>query len=124
MMKKTLTMIMVVAFIVALIGGAAYAWKGAGYSGYGCPAYTSVDPQKAQNFYNDTLPLRQKQLQLRGELMQLYAQPNPDWNAISQKKQEMAKVMTEFQKKAQEYGIGYGPGFGRMHGFGNCGKCW
>ncbi|MEN2994172.1 MAG: hypothetical protein ABDH19_02340 [Thermodesulfovibrio sp.] len=122
-MKKTITMIIVAVFLVALLGGGAYAWKGAGV-GYGCPGYASFDPQKIQKFYNDTLSLRQKKLQLRGELMQLYAQPNPDWNAISQKKQEIAKIMTEIQKKAYEYGIGYFPRFGRMHGFGNCGRCW
>lgn len=125
-MKKTVTMITVTLFLVALLGGVAYAWRGAGfgYGPYGCPGYTSVDPQKLQKFYNDTFSLRQKKLQLRGELMQLYAQPNPDWNAISQKKQEIAKIMTEIQKKAHEYGIGYASGFGRMHGFGNCGRCW
>ncbi len=125
-MKKTLTVLMVVAFVVALIGASAYAWKGAGHGeyAYNCLGYNAVDPEKAQKFYNETATLRQKHLQLRGELMQLYAQPNPDWNAISQKRQEIAKVMTEFQKKAQDYGIKYGYGFGRMHGFGNCGKCW
>ena len=111
-MKKTITALMVVAMAVILIGGAAYAWRGGG-PGYGanCPAYGSVDPQKAQKFYNDTLPLRQKQLQLRGELAQLYSQPNPDWNAIRQKEQERAQIRTEMQKKAHEYGLPYA---GRM----------
>lgn len=110
-MKKTITALMVVAMAVILIGGAAYAWKGGG-TGYGanCPAYGSVDPEKAQKFYNDTLPLRQKQLQLRGELAQLYSQPNPDWNAITKKQQEMVQLRIEMQKKAHEYGLPYGGG--------------
>jgi zinc resistance-associated protein len=49
--------------------------------------------------------LRQKQLQLRGELAQLYGQPNRDWNVITKKQQEMVQLRTEMQKKAQEYGL-------------------
>lgn len=118
-MKKTVTLLMVVAIAFVLVGGVAYAWKGGGFGGYGgnCPFYGSVAPEKAQRFYNDTLPLRQKHLQLRGELMQLYAQPNPDWNAISKKQQEMLQLRTEMQKRAYESGI---PFSGRMnsHRFG------
>lgn len=123
-MRKAIIIILVTLFAVTLIGASAYAGKGGGFGGYAgnCPLYGSVNSEKAQKFYNDTLSLRQKQLQLRGELMQLYAQPNPDWNAISQKKQEMAKIMTEFQKKAHEHGFPYG--YGRMQGFGNCPRCW
>lgn len=123
-MRKMTIIALVTLLAVTLIGASAYAWKGGGFGGYSgnCPIYGAVEPEKAQKFYNDTLPLRQQQLQLKGELMQLYAQPNPDWNAISQKRQEMAKLMTEIQKKAQEYGLGYG--FGRMQGFGNCPRCW
>ncbi|WP_353684134.1 hypothetical protein V4D30_09695 [Thermodesulfovibrio sp. 3907-1M] len=126
-MRKTLIIALVALFAVALVG-AAYAWRGGGpgYGGYGynCPGYANVDPEKAQKFYNDTASLRQKMLQLRGELAQLYAQPNPDWNAIGKKQQELTQLRVEMKKKAQEYGTGYGYGFGRMQGFGNCGRCW
>lgn len=123
-MRKTLIIAMVALFTVALIGSAAYAWRGGGPGyGFNYPAYSSVDPEKAQKFYNDTASLRQKMLQLRGELAQLYAQPNPDWNAIAKKQQEMTQLRVEMQKKAQEYGFGYGRGFGRG-GYGNCGRCW
>lgn len=129
-MKKTMMIAIVALFVMGLIATTSYAWKGAGPGsggyGYNCPAYGSVDPEKAQKFYNDTTPLRQKMLQLRGELAQLFAQQNPDWDAISQKRQEMAKLKTELQKKAHEYGFGYGYGFGRMgHGGCRCGQgCW
>lgn len=129
-MKKTMMIAIVALFVMGLIATTSYAWKGAGPGsggyGYNCQAYGSVDPEKAQKFYNDTTPLRQKMLQLRGELAQLFAQQNPDWDAISQKRQEMAKLKTELQKKAHEYGFGYGYGFGRMgHGGYRCGQgCW
>lgn len=111
-MKKTFIIAVTALFVLGVIGSAAYAWRGGGpgYGGYACPVYNNVDPQKAQNFYTETLPLRQKQIQLRGELAQLYAQPNPDWNAITKKKQEMVQLRTEMQKKAQEYGLHYGCG--------------
>jgi zinc resistance-associated protein len=112
-MKKIFIIAVTALFALAIIGGAAYAWRGGGSGyggGYACPAYNNVDPQKAQKFYNDTLPLRQKQLQLRGELAQLYGQPNRDWNVITKKQQEMVQLRTEMQKKAQEYGLPYGCG--------------
>lgn len=121
-MRKIVLLAMAVLILAATFVGSSYAFKGAGYGAYNCPSYGAVDPEKAQKFYNDTASLRQKQLQLRGELMQLYAQPNPDWNAITKKQQEMAQIRTELQKKAREYGFGYG--YGRMGGFGNCGRCW
>lgn len=109
-MKKTVTLLMVVVSAFVLFGSVSYAWKGGGFSGYGgnCAVYGSVASEKAQSFYNDTLSLRQRHLQLRGELMQLYAQPNPDWNAISKIRQEMLKLRTEIQKRAYEYGIPFG----------------
>ncbi|GAB6183489.1 hypothetical protein [Thermodesulfovibrio hydrogeniphilus] len=120
-MKKLSITILSVLVVFIMIGASAYAWKGGGpgYGGQGCPCYSSVDPAKAQQFYNDTTPIRQKMLQLRGELMQLYAQPNPDWNAISKKQQEMVQVRTELQKRAHEYGLPYG-----KMGMHRCGRGW
>lgn len=114
-MRKIVIIAVVALFTVVLIGASAHAWKGKG-AGYGCLCY-SVDPAKTQKFYSDTLPLRQKMLQLRGELSQLFVQPNPDWNAITKKKQEMVQLKTEMQRKAQEYGLPYG-GIMRMQRFG------
>ncbi|MGC8937518.1 MAG: hypothetical protein ACP5KH_00815 [Thermodesulfovibrio sp.] len=123
-MRKKLIIALVALFAVVLVGTTSYAWRGGGpgYGGYGynCPGYANVDPEKAQKFYNDTASLRQKMFQLRGEIAQLYAQPNPDWNAIGKKQQELTQLRLEMQKKAQQYGYG----FGRMQGFGNCRRCW
>ncbi|MEJ5227453.1 hypothetical protein [Thermodesulfovibrio sp.] len=115
-MKKVILTFLIAVVSFSLLGGSAYAWRGgAGGYGGGCPmyGYSYVDPEKAQRFYNDTSSLRQKQLQLRGELMQLYAQPNPDWKAIEKKHQEMAQIRTEMQKRAQEHGLPYIGNFGR-----------
>ncbi len=112
-MRKTMTLLMAIAIVFVLIGGVAYGWKGGGWVGSG-PYYASVDPAKAQKFYNDTLPLRQKQLQIRSELMQLYGQPNPNWDAIAKKQQEMLQIRNEIQKRAYEYGLPYGRGMKRF----------
>jgi len=53
-MKKTMMIAIVALFVMGLIATTSYAWKGAGPGsggyGYNCPAYGSVDPEKAQNF--------------------------------------------------------------------------
>lgn len=115
-MKKFFLVGIIALITFTLIGTSVYAWRGSsGVGGAGCPMYGSIDPEKAQKFYNDTLPLRQKQLQLRSELMHLYAQPAPDWNAIGKKQQEMTQLRTEMQRRAHEQGIPY---------FGKFGKRW
>lgn len=118
-MKKTIIIAVIMLFTFGIIGGAAYAWRGGGYGyngAFGYPCYTAVDPEKAQKFYTDTVSQRQRMLQLRGELAQLYAQPNPDWNAITKKQQEMVQLRTEMQKKAQQYGLPYyGMGMKKFH---------
>lgn len=119
-MKKILVKSLAVLAGVATLTGSAMAWRGMGMGmgpcgGYGYyPLAVQQDPQqmqKFQSFLNETLPLRQKMLQLRGELMQLYAQPNIDWDAVTRKRQEMVRIQTEIQKRARNYGLPYfGPG--------------
>jgi len=69
-MKKTFIIAILALFVLGIIGGTAYAWRGGGpgYGGYACPVYKNVDPQKAQNFYNDTLPLRKNNFSLKENL--------------------------------------------------------
>jgi hypothetical protein len=119
-----------VVVMVAVVVTAAFAF-GPGYgrgmgAGYGtCPAAGTVTPEQSQKFakfQTDILPLKQKMLQLRTDLMTLRAQTPRDWNAISAKRKEMVDVRTEIQKRSAESGFGgrcsacgYGSGhMGRM----------
>lgn len=116
-MKRIAILTLAALISLGVLGVSAYAWKGSGFGGYGgvCPTYGYLDSEKLQKFYNDTLPLRQKQLQLRGQLLQLYSTPNPDWNAIAKIQQEMIQLRTEIQKRAYESGLNFG---GRVSGRG------
>ena len=119
-MKRGLIAGLVVA-MVAVVVTAAFAF-GPGYgqgmgAGYGiCPGATgTVTPEQSQKFakfQTDILPLKQKMLQLRTELMTLRTQTPTDWNAISAKRKEMVDVRTEIQKRAADSGFG-----------GGCGAC-
>lgn len=120
-MKKGLITGLIVA-LVALGVTAAFAF-GPGYGmGMGtgtCPLASgaTVTPEQSQNFakfQGDILPLKQKMLQLRTELMTLRAQTPADWNAISAKQKEMVDVRTEIQKRAAAAGF-------RGAGYGACG---
>ncbi len=130
-MKRGIIAGLVVA-LVAVVVTAAFAFgPGSGWgmgAGYGtCPgaagALTPEQSQKFAKFQTDILPLKQKMLQLRTDLMTLRTQTPTDWNAISAKRKEMVDVRTEMQKKAAANGFGgagcggcgYGPGhMGRM----------
>jgi zinc resistance-associated protein len=103
-MKKLMSII-VVALVIAVFAGVSFAQRGMG------PQYPpGVDPAKAQQYCKEVQPLYQKDLQLRGELFTLWAQPNPDWNAIKQKEQERASLRVDMHKKAYEMGLPYAPG--------------
>ena len=135
-MKKSLIASLIVA-LVAVGVTAAFAF-GPGYgmgmgSGNGTCAMTggTVSPEQSQKFakfQSDILPLKQKMLQLRTELMTLRSQTPTDWKAISAKQKEMVDVKIEIQKRAADSGFvgaGYGPcgygcgdGRGRMMGAG------
>ncbi|MDI1472700.1 MAG: hypothetical protein QMD43_00040 [Thermodesulfovibrio sp.] len=105
-MKKLLSII-AVALVIAVFAGVSFAQKGMG------PQYPmGVDPAKAQQYCKEVQPLYQKDLQLRGELLTLWAQPNPDWNAIKQKEQERASLRVDMHKKAYEMGLPYTKGRG------------
>jgi len=103
-MKKLMS-IMAVTLVIAVFAGVSFAQRGMG------PQYPpGVDPAKAQQYCKEVQPLYQKDLQLRGELFTLWAQPNLDWNAIKQKEQERASLRVDMHKKAYEMGLPYAPG--------------
>jgi Spy/CpxP family protein refolding chaperone len=126
-MKKAISIALAVVLVATLVTGAMAFGPGYGMGkGYGMMA-SNLTPEQAQKFaqfQKDVLPLRQKMLQLKTELMGLRTQTTPDWNAIAAKQKEMVDVRTEIQKKAAETGItGFGPssckgkgmmGMGRM----------
>ena len=116
-MKKTISIALAVVLVAALVTGAMAFGPGYGMGkDYGMMAsnLTPEQTQKFAQFQKDILPLRQKMLQLRTELMALRTQTTPDWNAIAAKQKEMVDVRTEIQKKATETGItGFGPGLCR-----------
>lgn len=127
-MKKGIIASLVVA-LVAFGVTAAFAF-GPGYgmgmgSGNGACAMTggTVTPEQSQKFakfQSSILPLKQKMLQLKTELMSLRTQTPTDWNAISAKQKEMVDVRIEIQKRAVESGFDgsscgmCGSGQGRM----------
>jgi hypothetical protein len=113
-MKRGLIASLVVALVVVVVTGA-FAFgpgygKGMGVGDGTCPmtasAVTPEQSQKFAKFQSDILPLKQKMLQLRTELMTLKAQTPTDWNAIATKQKEMVDVRTEIQKRASESGFG------------------
>ncbi len=102
---KKLIGILIVAAVVIAFAGLSFAQRGMG-SQYP----PGVDPAKAQQYCKEIQPVHQKYMQLRGELLTLWAQPNPDWNAIKQKEQERAALRVEMHKKAYEMGLSKVPG--------------
>ncbi|MDW8136112.1 MAG: hypothetical protein RMI74_04895 [Thermodesulfobacterium sp.] len=124
-MRKNLVKALAVLAGVSTLTGSALAWRGSGMGmgmgpcgGYYPPFLVQQDPQqlpKFQSFLRETLPLRQKLLQMREELMELYTQPHPNWEAITKKRQEIVALQVEIQKRAQNYGLPY---FGLPGGLG------
>ena len=127
-MKKGLIASLIVA-LVAVGVTAAFAF-GPGFgmgmgAGYGTcpPAGGTVTPEQSQKFakfQSDILPLKQKMLQLKAELMTLRSQTPIDWNAISAKQKEIVDVRIQIQKRAADSGFagtgnGCGCGQGRMY---------
>ncbi len=112
-MKKTISIALAVVLVAVFVTGAMAFGPGYGAgNGYGMMG-SNLTPEQAQKFtqfQKDILPLRQKMLQLKTELMALRTQTTPDWNAIAAKQKEMVDIRTEIQKKATEAGItGFGP---------------
>ena len=128
-MKKGLIAGLVVATVAVVVTAALAFGPGYGHgrgAGYGiCPgAAGSVTPEQSQKFakfQTDILPLKQKMLELRTEMMTLRAQTPTDWNAISAKRKEMVDVRTEMQKRAADSGFGGGCGT-CGHGAGRMGR--
>ncbi len=129
-MKKGLIASLVVALVVVAVT-AAFAF-GPGYgrgmgAGYGAcmgnaASVTPEQTQKWAKFQGDILPLKQKMLQLRTEVLTLRAQTPTDWSAISAKQKEMVDVRTEIQKKAAAGGFGNAGCGGCRSGFGHMGR--
>lgn len=101
---RVLLSVLSVAVIVMVFTGVSFAQGG---MGPGAKYPIGVDPAKAQQYCKEVQPLFQKYLQLRGELLTLWAQPNPDWNAIRQKEQDRASLKVDMHKKAHEMGLPY-----------------
>lgn len=124
-MKKTISISLAIALVVSIATAAMAFGPGYGH-GYGMGMTgANLTPEQAQKytqFQKDILPLKQKMLQLKTELMTLRTAATPDWNAIAAKQKEMVDVRTDIQKKATEAGIsGFGPGLcngGRGMGMG------
>lgn len=114
-MKRLISIGLALVFVVALVTGAMAFGHGYGMGkGMMTSNFTPEQAQKFAQFQKEILPLRQKMLQLKTELMTLRAQTTPDWNAIAAKQKEMVDIKTEIQKKASEAGIaGFGPGLCR-----------
>lgn len=126
-MKKTLVIGLAVALVFIIAAGAMA--FGPGYHKGTGPCYgagsnlTPEQSQKFAEFQKEILPLRQKMLQMKTDLMTLRAQPTPDWKAIAEKQKEIVDVKTEIQKKATEAGFA-GSGHGlHGHGTGKMGMC-
>jgi hypothetical protein len=120
-MRKLGVVILALA-LAALIGTVALA-AGPGSGPANCPMYgAGASPEQTQKFtqfQNEIVPLKQKMVQLKTELMTLKVQQNPDWKAIAAKQKEMVDVRIEIQKKAAESGFagcGMGRGMGRGMG--------
>jgi Spy/CpxP family protein refolding chaperone len=123
-----LTLVTVVAGTAMAIGPGTGTGTGPRADAGLCPLTSDQAAQQTQQYaklQKDILPLKQRMLALRTELMELYAQAKPDWNAISAKKKEIVDVQTEIQKSSTSAGfggygcgMGYGRGMGHGHGRG------
>ncbi|QER41690.1 hypothetical protein F1847_02605 [Thermodesulfobacterium sp. TA1] len=69
----------------------------------------NVNPSKVKEFCQEIQPLWQKQWQLSSEVLNLWGQNPPNWEAILQKEMEIQRLRVEIQKKAYEKGLPYGP---------------
>lgn len=113
-MKKTISIVVAAALVLTVAVGTMAFAHGTGIGkGHGMGHnITPEDARKFAEFQKEILPLRQKMLQLRTELMTIRAQTPVNWDAVAAKKKEMVDVRTEIQKRAAKAGItrGFGPG--------------
>ena len=125
-MKKTLIAGMAV-ILVAVVASVVMAMDHGAGMGHNHSAVSSTTPEQAQKlaqYEKEIVPLKQKMIQLRADLMVLRTAEKPDWKAIAEKQKAMVDVRIEMQKKAAEAGIsgaGMGCGCG-MDGMGMKGK--
>lgn len=119
--KKVIGIVLALSLVVVAASAMAFGpgqgmGLGMGFGGdCGCGIGENLTPEQAKKYttvQNEILPLRQKMIQLRTELMNLRAQPQTDWKAIADKQKEMVDVRIEIQKKAGKSDVtGYCPGF-------------
>jgi hypothetical protein len=102
--KKALALVV---GIGTLFAGSAFAQKGGGGQMGGRMA-PPVDQAKLQEFCKDAQPLYQRESQLRLETRSLILQQTPNWDAILEKEQELAKIRVELMKKAHDKGLPLG----------------
>ncbi|MCX8027811.1 MAG: hypothetical protein N3A62_08175 [Thermodesulfovibrionales bacterium] len=121
-MKRIVLGLVVSVLVLTLINTAQAFGPGGGYGFGNCPRMIGQVPppqltpeqvEKHNKFLTDTLPLRQKMMQLKTELAVLYNNPNPDFKAIAEKEKQMVDLRVEMQKKAKESGLPIYPGYGR-----------
>lgn len=106
-MKKTIIVVMA-AVIFTIAAGAMAIGPGSGMGicrGQMWGNLSAEGDQKFAQFQKETLPLRQKILQLKSDLISLKAQSPTDWESVAEKEKEMVDLRTEIQKKASESGL-------------------
>lgn len=134
-MKKTVQVVVSILFVFVLSVGAWAFGPGMGtgpHAGHGAnlkafpqgSQLTQEQIEKFNKFKLDTLPLRQKMMQLKTELSVLYSKKPVDYKAVALKENEIVDVRLEIHKKAVETGVAdflpmrYGMRQGR--GMGGC----
>ena len=123
-MKKTVTMIAVVAVVLisaglafAQMGGGRGAGAGCNYCG-GCNGTGgNVNVENLKKFQQETLGLRDELIANRAELTNEYAKPSPDAARVADLRKQMIDTRTKIQKAADKFGLpasqrGYGRGGG------------
>lgn len=121
-MKRTIVII-VVAAVVLVVAGLAFAQMGGGWGpGAGCNygrsyngANGTVNVENLKKFQKETLSMRDELIANRAELANEYAKPAPDETRVADLQKQMIDTRTKIQKASEKYGLpvrqqGYGRG--------------
>lgn len=132
---KRMGTIIVVAAVVVIVAGAAYAQMGRGGGpgagpGAGCiygtnyaGANGTVDVENVKKFQKETSALRDELMIKRAELRNEYAKPVADTTRIADIRKQMIDLQAKIQSAAQKNGLpAWGPGYGRGYGGGGMGR--
>jgi Spy/CpxP family protein refolding chaperone len=132
-LRKTWTIVSLLAVLVLGLGAADSAWARGG--GWGC-MNANLTPEQStqlfdlkQQFMNDTAGLRKQMMVKRTELAALWRSETPDQNQIQAKQQEVNALRDQLQGKRTAFrlqaqkicpqaGMGMGRGAGRGMGQG------